>query len=320
MCTVFSFKKNGFFFCRNMDIECSFGEKLVIVNNEYKFDYKYIEDSEKFKKRYKMMGIASVIENTPMFAEGFNEKGLCLAALNFPGHNSYKEKIEKEKLNLCPHEIISYITSYAANVQEALDIFKNLNIVKEPFRDYLPIAPMHFFLSDENESYVIEPVDGKINIYENPLEILTNNPAFPFHLDNVCHYLNLSPKNLKKDSFAEGLSTVGLPGDLSPAGRFVRMNYYLKNALRVEEKFSAPDLFHLLDCVKMVRGSVVTKENNYDITTYSAIIDVKKQIYYIKTYDNPNISAYIMDTKDNFSKGLLIYDFLNNDSDIKIMN
>ena len=95
--------------------------------------------------------------------------------------------------------------------------------------------------------------------------------------------------------FGQGLGSFGLPGDFSPASRFVKASYLALNSVCEEdEQSSIAQFFHLLDSVSMVRGSVVTKENSYDLTLYSCCINADKGIYYYKTYSNNQLSAVCM--------------------------
>ena len=52
-------------------------------------------------------------------------------------------------------------------------------------------------VSDKNSSIVIESTKKGIKIYDNVYGVLTNNPEFPYHLENMNNYINLSP-NIKR--------------------------------------------------------------------------------------------------------------------------
>jgi choloylglycine hydrolase len=38
---------------------------------------------------YAMVGVATVIDNYPLYYDAANEHGLCIAGLNFPGNACY---------------------------------------------------------------------------------------------------------------------------------------------------------------------------------------------------------------------------------------
>ena len=60
----------------------------------------------------------------------------------------------------------------------------------------------------------------------------------------------------------------------------------------------------------MTRGSVITKDNNYDITTYSSCINTTKGIYYYKTYNNNQITAIKLNNVNMNDVKLSIYELI----------
>ena len=69
-----------------------------------------------------------------------------------------------------------------------------------------------------------------MKVYPDPVGVLTNNPPFPFHQANLSQYLGMSAAqpecrldpDLGLEPFGQGMGAVGLPGDYSPASRYVR--------------------------------------------------------------------------------------------------
>ena len=126
-------------------------------------------------------------------------------------------------------------------------------------------------------------------------------------MTNLCQYLNLITENpsnglssrMGLKPFGHGLGSRGLPGDYSPASRFVKASYLSMNSVcRDTEQGSVAQFFHLLDSVAMVRGSVKTTGGNDYITTYSCCINADKGIYYYKTYGNNQLTAVDMNRED----------------------
>ena len=271
--------------------------------------------NQEYTVHYGMIGMASVAENYPLYAEAVNEKGLCMAGLNFPGNACYKE--EKEgAVNVAPYEIIPWLLGGCSTVKEAREMLANVNIIELPFTEKLPTAPLHWMLADREECIVLEAVEEGLKIYENPWGVLTNNPPFPFYQSYLCNYMNLSsqpPVNqfsqeLDLKSYGQGMGGMGLPGDASPASRFVRAAFLKWNSkCSPEENANISQFFHILDGVAMVQGSVMTPEGKCDITTYSCCVNVDQGIYYYKTYGNNQIQAIRMDEKYLERKELQVY-------------
>ena len=105
------------------------------------------------------------------------------------------------------------------------------------------------------------------------------------------------------------MGAIGLPGDNSSSSRFIRAAFNKLNSVSdVDEESSVTQFFHILDSVSMVKGTVITKEGNCDITTYSCCINTTKGIYYYKTYNNNQITAIRMHDKNMNAKQLAIYE------------
>lgn len=312
MCTCITFKNGDFYFGRNLDLEYQFGEQVVITPRNYAITFK---KNQEYTVHYGMIGMASVAENYPLYAEAVNEKGLCMAGLNFPGNACYKE--EKEgAVNVAPYEIIPWLLGGCSTVKEAREMLANVNIIELPFTEKLPTAPLHWMLADREECIVLEAVEEGLKIYENPWGVLTNNPPFPFYQSYLCNYMNLSsqpPVNqfsqeLDLKSYGQGMGGMGLPGDASPASRFVRAAFLKWNSkCSPEENANISQFFHILDGVAMVQGSVMTPEGKCDITTYSCCVNVDQGIYYYKTYGNNQLQAIRMDEKYLERKELQVY-------------
>lgn len=317
MCTCIDLKTKDYYFGRNLDLDERFGEKVVITPRNYKFDWK--NGSTIFTK-YAMIGMASVVQDYPLYAEAANERGLAMAGLYFP-QNAYFFEPKDSNLNLAPYELIPYFLGQYATVAEIKNNIKNLNITNIPFSKGLPIADLHWMISDGENCIVLEQMKDGLKIYDNPVGVLTNNPPFDYHLMNLNNYMNLTPNNKEKgfsnkinlQAYGQGMGAIGLPGDASPASRFIRAAFYKLNSIcKEDEESSVTQFFHILDSVAMIQGATITKEGKYDITTYSCCINLSKGIYYYKTYTNNQITAIKMSEKEKLKTKLSIYELIEN--------
>lgn len=95
---------------------------------------------------------------------------------------------------------------------------------------------------------------------------------------------------LKLKPCSQGVGAAGLPGDASSVSRFVRAAFLKWNSVsgRAERK-NVSQFFHILDAVSMVRGSVLTPQGTWDVTTYSCCINAGSGVYYYKTYEDSRI-------------------------------
>ena len=153
-------------------------------------------------------------------------------------------------------------------------------------------------IADKQVSIVVECMRDGMHIHEDTVGVLTNNPPFDFHMHNLCQYMNLTalwPENhlvpeVKLHPFGRGMGAIGLPGDASPASRFVRAAFLLHNSV-CDEEHRVAHFFHLLDSVAMTRGSVIAPGDKWEATLYSCCMDAEAGIYYYKTYTNNQLTA-----------------------------
>ena len=324
MCTCINFKTKDNYFGRNLDLEYRFNEKVVITPRNYKFNLK---NGTSITSKYSMIGMATVVSNYPLYAEATNEKGLSMAGLYFP-KNACFFKEEDNKLNLSPYELIPYFLGLYSSISEIKKDITKLNITNTPFSKEMPVSDLHWMISDESECIVIEQMEDGLKVYNNPIGVLTNNPPFEYHLNNINNYSNLSPYNsentfsnkINLNQYGQGMGAIGLTGDNSPASRFIRASFNKLNSKCEDDgKSSVTQFFHILDSVSMVQGTTITKENKNDITTYSCCINTSKGIYYYKTYTNNQIIAIKMSEKEKNNKYLSIFDLIE-EQQIKYIN
>lgn len=313
MCTGITYKNGEFYFGRTLDLEYSFGEQVVITPRNYSLSF---TEEKTQNTHYGMIGMANAREGYPLYAEAVNEKGLCMAGLNFPG-NAYYQKSQKGKNNVASFEIIPWVLGKCANIQEVKEKLKEINITDTAFSTSMQPVPLHWMIADKEGCLVLEATKKGVQIYENPFGVLTNNPPFEYHRSNVCNYLNLTsayPQNhFTKEvdilPYSQGMGSIGLPGDMSSASRFIRAAFMKFNS-KCDKKEAADvaQVFHILDNVSMVRGTVITEDGKYDFTRYSCCMNPKRGCYYYKTYENSHIQVVKMDEKNLDSSCLLSYD------------
>ena len=299
MCTAISFLTDNHYFGRNLDLEYSYDENIVITPRNFPLPFR---KKLPLEKHLAIIGTAYVCDNYPLYYDATNEMGLSMADLNFPEYADYKSMVTK-KDNIAPFEFIPWVLGQCSTVSEARQLLSKVNLLKENFRTDLPLTPLHWMIADRNSSIVVESVKDGLNIYKNPVGVLTNSPSFDmqlFHLNNYMHLTNQMPKNLfapdlDLKKYSNGMGALGMPGDWSSQSRFVKASFVKLNSVcGTSETESVSQFFHILGAVEHPRGCVVMGENLYEITLYSSCCNTDKGIYYYKTYDNSQITAVDM--------------------------
>ena len=324
MCTAATYKTKDFYFGRTLDYEFSYGDEVTITPRNYPFHFREKGDID---SHYAIIGMAYVAENYPLYYDAINEKGLGVAGLNFVGNADYKERVNG-KDNITQFEFIPWILSQCGTVKEAKDLIEKMNFLNEPFNDKLPLAQLHWIISDSKESITVESVKDGIKVYENPVGVLTNNPPFDKQMFELNNYMYLSPKSpentfapgLNLERYSRGMGAIGLPGGLSSQSRFIRVAFTKMNSISGEgEKESVSQFFHILNSVDQQRGCCELEDGKYEITIYTSCCNTNKGIYYYTTYDNHQITAIDMH-KENLNGNELIRYPLIKEEQIKIQN
>ena len=315
MCTSIFIKNKCSYFARNMDLNYNINELALIIPRNYKISFKSIDSID---KHFAIIGIGVIKSNYPLLAEGANEKGLAIAALNFPNNATYYLK-DDNKLNLSPFELMLYLLAKCENITQVKLALNTINIVDIPFSKELVNTPLHFMVSDKNSSVVIETLKDKMHIYDNPYNILTNNPPFIYHKENVNNYMSLNTSSatnnfdqkLNLTNYSYGMGLLGLPGDYSSTSRFIKALFIKNNMQLFENEFdNIKAIFNCLESVKMIKG-IVNTNIGIEYTHYTSCYNLDKGYLYYKTYDNMCINVIELYNEDINSNELFHYNLIN---------
>ena len=311
MCTAISFQTLDHYFGRNLDLEYSYRETVTITPRKYPFIFR---ENSTLQQHYALIGMATVVNDYPLYYDATNEFALSMAGLNFPGNAVYLP-LSDCVTNIAPFELINWILGRCKTVNEAREELKNMNIADISFSEALPTTPLHWIIADSAESIVVEPGPNGIQIYNNPIGVLTNSPPFEYHIYHLTNYINLTrnePVNRFSDNteikpYSRGMGAMGLPGDLSSSSRFVKAAFTKLNSnCDPTEKASVSQFFHILTSVEQQRGCVRVGDK-YELTLYSSCCNTNKGIYYYTTYDNRQITAVSLRNENLDGEDLVLY-------------
>lgn len=302
MCTGLSLKNGqNHYFGRNLDLEIDYPVAVTITPRNVEFKFRHVPA---VSSHYAMIGMGLNEGGYPLYFEAINEKGLGIAGLAFWTSCKYFP-VQEGKTNVASFEIIPYLLGKCASVAEVKEAIKDFNITDDGFAPHYPPSPLHWLVSDEKESIVMESTkDHGFQVYQNPYDVLTNEPEFPFHVQNLSFYANVSNKLHHFDStrfapdfpgfikFGAGMGSAGLPGGLDSISRFVRVAFARLNSICPDtEQANVSQFFHILQTVFQTNGSDLVKENEYEVTQYSCGANTKTLRFYYTTYYNPSLNA-----------------------------
>lgn len=312
MCTAATYKTKDFYFGRTLDYEFSYGDEVTVTPRAYPFSFRHMGRME---SHYAIIGMAHVADNYPLYYDAMNEKGLCMAGLNFVGNAGYAEVLP-DRENVAQFEFIPRILCSCASVAEARETLEKMNLVGTPFSELLPTAQLHWLIADEHEAITVECMDGVIRVFDNPVGVLTNNPPFDRQMFALNNYMGLSPRQPKNSfsdklslkTYSRGMGALGLPGDLSSMSRFARVAFTKMNSRSGDgEGESISQFFHILGSVEQQRGCCEVDDGKYEITLYTSCANASRGIYYYTTYDNHQITAVDMHRENLDGEKLIRY-------------
>ena len=316
MCTAITFQTKDHYFGRNLDFEYNYQETVTITPRNYPLPFRCLPT---ISKHYALIGMATVDCNYPLYYDATNEKGLSMAGLYFPDNAVY-QPMRKNMDNITPSELIPWILCQCENTVQVKTLLNRTNLADIPYSDSYPQSPLHWMVSDRESSIVIEPRENGLNIFDNPVGVLTNNPPFEYHIHNLSNYLNLTSEeatnrfapDYKIEAYSRGMGGIGLPGDLSSASRFIRATFTKLNSVcDSTEASSVSQFFHILGAVSQQRGCVKIG-NDYEKTIYTSCCNIDKGIYYYTTYENHQITAVQLKKADLESDALTSFPLITN--------
>ncbi len=148
-------------------------------------------------------------------------------------------------------------------------------------------------------------------VHENKLGVLTNSPAYDWHITNLNNYINLKPGtdtshefgNIQLSPIGHGSNMLGLPGDMTPPSRFVRVAFYQTSApvLKTAEE-AVNQAFTILEAMTIPIGSQYddkTKIPNIpSATQWTSVTDMTNDKIYYTTMYNPIIRKFDLNKID----------------------
>jgi choloylglycine hydrolase len=264
-----------------------------------------------------------------VIVDGINDQGLYFSALYFPGYAEYAQ-VTPDNIShaMAPHELGNWVLGTCATLEEVRDTIGSIVLVNTVVEALGGPAPLHFIVRDPfGKSLVIEPLQGKLKLYDNPVGVMTNSPTFDWHLTNLRNYRGLVTENvgdvvLRDDfelrPFGLGGGMFGLPGDATPPSRFVRAVAYSQTAVPVETADDAVlQVFHIMNAFDIPVGSVsetleeadpidkdaVKKIVHNDYTIWTSVADLANCRWYFRTYNDQSIRKIDLKTALKAAKG-----------------
>ncbi|KRC37026.1 choloylglycine hydrolase [Oerskovia sp. Root918] len=299
MCTGIRFSdgQGNVYLARNLDWTSGYGEQVVVTPTGYapRSPFGAVPSIE-----HAVIGMGIVEEDTPLYFDCGNDAGLAVAGLNFPGYAEYATGPVDGAVNVAAYEFPLWVASQFASVDEVEAALKDVAIVDKPINDKYPSSLLHWIIADAERAIVVEYTSDGMQVFHDDVDVLTNQPGFSWHHENLRNYLNTSPEfpqdtvlgSAHLTPFGSGSHMRGIPGDYYSPSRFVRAAY-VNNHYRAKEteEENVSRAFHTLQQVAMVDGCAAMGSGEFEITIYTGLFSSRTTTYYWNTYEDPAVRS-----------------------------
>ncbi|MGG4609673.1 linear amide C-N hydrolase [Providencia sp. Me31A] len=275
------------------------------------------ENGISYISKFNILGITTEVyfdgDNHNMF-QGLNSAGLAFSA-------NMISDAELVPINPENYDQSLPVTSLG---EWALSLFSHVNEVKKAIEDgyfWSPTlvnfrnltSPFHYaFYDKQGGSIIVESVNGKLQVFDNPTRVMTNGPDFQWHLKNLNNYSQLSNLDVSTNNLGNirvtqpdsGIATSNLPSSDTSVGRFIRAVFYSTYAPKGDNaKEAMTTLAHIMnnfDRTKNISignmGEGEGTANNVlsEYTVWTCLSDLSNGVMYIRGYGEMNYNQYSM--------------------------
>ncbi|PZE63959.1 MULTISPECIES: choloylglycine hydrolase [unclassified Curtobacterium] len=297
MCTAirFSDESGHLFLARNLDWSTGYGEQVVVTPTGFvpRSPFGAVAGIP-----HAVIGMGIVEDDTPLYFDCGNDAGVAVAGLNFPGYAHYPTGPVEGATNVAAFEFPLWVASRFADVDAVEAALADVVIVDRPINDEYPSAFLHWIIGDRDRAIVVEQTEDGLHVFDDDVDVLTNQPGFAWHHENLRNYLNTSPEvpdervlgRAHLVPFGAGASMRGIPGDYSSPSRFVRAAYvHGHHPVKADEAENISRAFHTLQQVAMVDGSAEMQSGDYEKTIYTGLFSSRSTSYSWNSYDDMTI-------------------------------
>ncbi len=300
---------------RTMEFGIPLKSEMMVSPRNYEFQGVGIDGKPgsglNWTAKYAVAGLNAL--GQPVVVDGMNEKGMTGGLLNAPNTAVYQKPSAAESKNsIASYQMLMYALSNFATVDEARKGLAQIFVNSSTLGSYKGVVQVRMTLHDaQGKSIVVEYLDGKLVVTDNPVGVMTNDPAFSWHLLNVGNYVNLSPvehnaRTINGQKFlppSSGSGLHGMPGDMLSTSRFIRAVTYASSAPQGDAQQQVNTVWHIMDNFDIPPGSIRLPASNpygggaggYEITEWTVVGDARNLMYYVRTFDNP--SPQVLDLK-----------------------
>ena len=294
MCTSLQFTDaDGYlYFGRNLDWFHGYGQSLFLTPRNHPANTGHRA----------MMGVGLVYEGFPTYFDCANENGLAAETQNFVGYAKFPTEAAEGTQAVEAYAFPFWAVSNFASVAELREALEDVTIV-----DSSGTSAQHWMVGDASGSIVVESQADGLHVYDDAVNVMTNQPPFPWHMENLRNYLNSTDTltetttwgALDMEPYGVGAGMRGIPGDMYSTSRFVRAAYINTHSPATDtEADGVARLFHTLESVGMIKGCGINAEGQPEYTVYASGYSQREQRYYYHDYTDTALRSIALEDFD----------------------
>lgn len=271
-----------------------------------------------FETKYPVLGVsadAGVGNGINMMVESANNQGLSLSTNEMPGSQSPAGAGSDDAKALAATDLALYLLGNFKSVAEVKEALQggavSVWLPKIPLVGNIA-APFHYILFDKTGAgIVIEFVDGKMNVHDNPVGVVTNAPDFPWHLKNLNNYAQLNNVDKNTGQFGQlkvgapdsGNALANLPSSQISADRFVKAAFYTQFVRKADSPEDAViTLGHIMNNFDRPYDLSIDKgysaeggkpgTTSSEVTLFTWMNDKSRNLFFLRTIDALNFATF----------------------------
>lgn len=268
-----------------------------------------------YDSKYDIMAISTEIyfdgDDHNIF-QGLNSGGLSFSAnmvpeadLTTPDEKYYDKAIPVTAIG-------EWALSNFASVEEVKNAVENGYFWSPVLKNFGNLkSPLHYaFYDKKGGSIVVEALNGKLHVYENPTRVMTNGPDFPWHLKNLNNYSQLTNVdrssatlgNIQVTQPDSGIASADLPSSDTSVGRFIRAVYYSSYAPKgdtaAESMNTLAHVMNRFDRTKNITVDVMGESQSAntkpvsEYTVWTSLSDLSHGVMMVRGYNDINYTQY----------------------------
>ncbi len=196
-------KDGALVYGRTMEFGVDLLSTPIVIPRRYKMQGTAPEGKPGIAWEAKYAAVGMNALHIDQIIEGTNEKGLAGGVFYMPEYAQYEATTAADApRTLAPWEVISWILTNFASVDEVRSALPGIRVAASPAPVMNFAPPAHYVVHDiQGRSLVIEYLQGKLHMYDNPTGVITNAPTFDWHLTNLNNYVSLKSLNPAPSNF-----------------------------------------------------------------------------------------------------------------------